>query len=59
MPDVFMCKEVLCNVLTCVHGLSAKSRGQGTSGCITYFDSTQFAVYNGMTHNPQNPSDPE
>jgi len=29
-----------------------KSRGQGMLWSITYFDSTQFAVYNGVTHNP-------
>jgi len=36
--------------------LSTKSKGQGVLGHTTYFDSTQFTVYNGVTHVPQNSS---
>ena len=36
--------------------LSTKSKGRGALGHITYFDSTQFTVYNGVTHDPQNSS---
>jgi len=32
--------------------LSAKSRGRGALGCITYFGLA--TVYNGVTHDPQN-----
>ena len=43
-------------IFTRAYGLIAKSSERGTLECITYFDSTQFAVYNGVTHDPQNPS---
>jgi len=36
--------------------LSTKSKGRGMLGCITYFNSTQFTVYNGVTDDPQNTS---
>ena len=41
---------------TLAYGFSTKSRGWGLLGLITYFDSTQFTVYDGVTHNPKNPS---
>jgi len=33
-----------------------KRRGLGVLGHTTYFHFTQFTVYNGVTHDPENPS---
>jgi len=55
--DVFMHMKILRKVLkySCERMVvSTKSRGRGSLGHITYFDSTQFTVYNGVTHDPQN-----
>ena len=32
--------------------LSTKGKGRGELGRITYFHSTQFTVYSGVTHDP-------
>ena len=37
-----------------LNSICTKSRGRDASGHMTYFHSTQFAVYNGMNHGYKN-----
>jgi len=37
-----------------LNSLYTKSKGWGASGRITYFNSTRFAVYNGVSHDYKN-----
>jgi len=46
-------------ILKCSHECMVSVQKVEDGACwvlITYFDSTQFAVYNGVTHNSKNPS---
>ena len=38
------------NISCKLNGLRTNSRGGGTLECITYFNSTQSAIYNGMNY---------
>ena len=54
----YLCAGKYCanpKIFMSVYGHSAKCRGQGVLACITYFNFTEFAVYNGETHDHQSP----
>ena len=42
------------NISRELNSLCTNSRGRGMSGCDTYFNSTQFAVYNGASQDYKN-----
>ena len=57
-----MCNHILCmpieqqRLKLNPNNSRIRAMNHGLLGLIIYYDSTRLAVYNGVTHDPQNPS---